>query len=388
MDRFANGTDRSLYSGYIISFLVHLGIICLLVLTLLPLGLDNDPLDLQVTVEEVGAELVILDVTLAQTEAEDEPMLIDVIGSQSEASFDIPSPFALMAVGENGTGKNTVTAGTSAGANGGRGQASFFGTQASGDRFVYVLDVSGSMNKGKGRRLRRAVSELLRSIDQLRDDQMFYVLLFASSTRQMFDEESLVPTMLPATKENKACIHEWISQIKATGGTHPQRALHVGLNLSPNAVFFLSDGKFNTPKAVDFFGGEALDAKTVVERSNPDNIPVHAIAFEEPSSRKNMNEISKMTGGDFRYVNSSGRASGKIAVARTRRDPFGTPLGKEGIDLLAEQKAAKWMGYADDMEAIDNKKMAKYYYTKILRDFPDTNVAQKVRRRQDESKVK
>jgi hypothetical protein len=240
MDRFVERADRSLYSGYLISFLVHLGIIGLLLLTLSPMGLHNDPLDLQATVEEVGAELVILDVTLAQTETEDEPMLLDVIGDQSEASFDITFPFAQLAVGENGTGKNHVTAGTSAGANGGRGQASFFGTQASGDRFVYVLDVSGSMNQGKGRRLRRAVAELLRSIDQLRDDQLFYVLLFASSTRQMFDDESLIPTMLPATKENKARIHDWITQVKATGGTHPQRALHVGLNLTPSSLLIFS----------------------------------------------------------------------------------------------------------------------------------------------------
>ena len=356
MDRFVERAGRSLYSGYLISFLVHLGIIGLLLLTLSPMGLHNDPLDLQATVEEVGAELVILDVTLAQTETEDEPMLLDVIGDQSEASFDITFPFAQLAVGENGTGKNHVTAGTSAGANGGRGQASFFGTQASGDRFVYVLDVSGSMNQGKGRRLRRAVAELLRSIDQLRDDQLFYVLLFASSTRQMFDDESLIPTMLPATKENKARIHDWITQVKATGGTHPQRALHVGLNLTPSAVFFLSDGKFNTPKPVGFFGGEALDAKTVVERTNPGNIPVHAIAFEDPSSRKNMNEISKMTGGDFRYVHRSGRTTGAKVASAGPHDPFTATSAR--IDPLAEQKASKWMGYADDMEAIDNKRMA------------------------------
>ena len=362
MDRFSR-TDRSLYSSYVISFVVHLGIILLLVLTLLPMGLRDDPLDLEATIEEVGAELVIMDVTVAQADTEDdEPLLLDVIGAQDEASFEVTHPFAQLSVGEKGTGKNHVTAGTTAGANGGQGQASFFGMQASGDRFVYVLDVSGSMNQGKGRRLRRAVNELLRSIDQLREDQMFYVLLFASSTRQMFDEGSLTPTMLPATKENKERIRDWISQIKATGATHPQRALHVGLNLSPSAVFFLSDGKFNKPKATDFFGGEALDAKTVVERSNPANIPVHSIAFEEPASRRNMNEISKMTGGEFRFVRRHGSTR---TITTTGTDPFATdPFAKGGDasvakakDPLAEEKAAKWMGYADDMEAIENKKM-------------------------------
>ncbi len=384
MDRFVNRAERSLYSGYIISFVVHLGIISVLVLTLLPLGLREDPLDLQVTVDEVGAELVILDVTLAQNEFEDEPMLLDVIGVQDEASFDVPHPLAQLAVGEHGTGKNIFTAGTSAGANGGRGQASFFGTQASGDRFVYVLDVSGSMNKGNGRRLRRAVSELLRSIDQLREDQMFYVLLFASSTRQMFDDRTLVPMMLPATEENKARVHEWLAQVQASGATHPERALHVGLNLSPSAVFFLSDGKFNRPLAADFFGGEALDAKTVIERSNPGNIPVHAIAFEDPSSRQNMNEISIMTGGEFRYIRSGDRATETKVARASVRDPF--DVGSAKMDSLAERKAAKWMGYADEMEAINNKQMAEFYYTKVIRDFPNTNAATEAGRRRHENR--
>jgi len=210
------------------------------------------------------------------------------------------------------------------------------------------------------------------------------VLLFASSTRQMFDDKSLVPTMLPATKENKDRIYEWIAQVSACGATHPERALHMGLNLSPSAVFFLSDGKFNKPAAADFFGGEAVDAKTVIERSNPDNIPVHTIAFEDPSSRKNMNEISTMTGGDFRFI-SSGDSTTKTAVSKTgASDPFASdPFGTTStIDPLAERKAAKWMGYADDMEAINNKQMAKFYYTKVMRDFPDTNAAEEARRRE------
>ncbi len=377
MDRLLDRADRCLYSGYGISFLVHLTIISGLLLTLLPMGLHRDPIDLEVTVDEPGAELVVLDVMLAQPEmtAEDEPLLLDVLGAQEEASLDVTFALTNLATGEKGTGKNHVTAGTATGNNGGQGQASFFGTQANGNRFVYVLDVSGSMNKGSGRRLRRAVNELLRSIEQLHEEQLFYVLLFASSTRQMFDEESLTPAMLPATEENKTRLREWLNSIKATGSTHPQRALHVGLKLSPSAVFFLSDGKFNKPKPAGFLGGEVVDAKTVVERSNPGKIPVHSIAFEDPASRRNMNEISKLTGGDYRFVTSGGRVTG-TGLAKAAAG------SKKEKESLAERKAAKWLGFADDMEAIKNERMAKYYYTKILKDFPDTKTAQEVLRRQ------
>jgi len=40
------------------------------------------------------------------------------------------------------------------------------------------------------------------------------------------------------------------------------------------------------------------------------------------------------------------------------------------------------------MEAINNKRMAEFYYTKVLRDFPETNAAREARRRKGESTVK
>jgi TolA-binding protein len=65
------------------------------------------------------------------------------------------------------------------------------------------------------------------------------------------------------------------------------------------------------------------------------------------------------------------------------RDPF-TATSTIKDDPLAELKASKWMGFADDMEAIDNERMAEYYYTKVLRDFPNTNAAKEARKRRAE----
>ena len=52
----------------------------------------------------------------------------------------------------------------------GSARGSFFGIEAGGHEFVYVLDVSGSM---QGRRFDRASEELLRSVEQLGPHQRF-----------------------------------------------------------------------------------------------------------------------------------------------------------------------------------------------------------------------
>ena len=54
---------------------------------------------------------------------------------------------------------------------------SFFGINASGQKFVYVIDKSGSM---KGRRYERATGELMASVERLNDSQYFYVMMFSS----------------------------------------------------------------------------------------------------------------------------------------------------------------------------------------------------------------
>jgi hypothetical protein len=61
----------------------------------------------------------------------------------------------------------------------------FFGTEARGDRFVFVVDNSSSM---KGGRLEMAVAELRRTIDALSPRQSFYVIFVSDQTYPMFIE--------------------------------------------------------------------------------------------------------------------------------------------------------------------------------------------------------
>ncbi len=55
------------------------------------------------------------------------------------------------------------------------------------------------------------------SIEQLDDDQSFYVILFCAETRRMFDDASPIPEMLPATRANKTRLGDWLAP-KRPGG--------------------------------------------------------------------------------------------------------------------------------------------------------------------------
>jgi hypothetical protein len=196
----------------------------------------------------------------------------------------------------------------------------FFGTHAYGDKFVYVLDVSGSMGAGNGRRMERARVELIRSINDLQPHHSFFVVVYNNHAFNMFDNLGQA-RLRPATRENKRKAARWISSVKPMGGTMPAGALKIAGDLLPDAVFFLSDGDFifGTERgvAMDRFMrgfvqarpgilqghpmGESRFPKSVLDEYAPE-IVVHTIAFESEASRKKMELIAESKGGQHRFI--------------------------------------------------------------------------------------
>ena len=193
------------------------------------------------------------------------------------------------------------TSGASEAASGSGPRGSFFGIKATGHDFVYVLDMSGSM---RGRRFTRASAELIRSVRGLRDDQMFYVLLFNGSTTQMFGHRRSLPEPVAASEENKQRLAGWLRDAYEGGSTDPRDALRVALRMDPSAVFMLSDGEFdeqkNRKRKTSFVRGNA-DTFSIVAAATR-STPIHAIAFENPSSCSNMERLAGMTGGEYRFA--------------------------------------------------------------------------------------
>ena len=116
----------------------------------------------------------------------------------------------------------------------------FFGTQAIGSRFVFIIDASDSMNEGF--RWHQAVRELEASIDKLSKDQKALVLLYNFQTFPMFNTPPDQLKLLPVTEEFKTRLSQWLGRQVPIGGTRPAFALEYSLTLDPDAIFLLSDG--------------------------------------------------------------------------------------------------------------------------------------------------
>ncbi len=176
--------------------------------------------------------------------------------------------------------------------------AKFYGINTEGNRFVYVIDASTSMNDDG--RWGRAVDELLESISQLKASQKFLVLTYSSSFRPMMDMPMNQIDLVRATRGNKRRLADWIRRLQPNGVTMPSGAMMVGLSLNVDAIFLLSDGllmdrtdsmlrQHNRPRLLRFGGGR----KT----------PVHTIAMDVAGDGADLlRVIAEENAGHFRVV--------------------------------------------------------------------------------------
>ena len=181
-------------------------------------------------------------------------------------------------------------------------KGSFFGAEAYGNEFVYVVDMSVSMGARSEygqTRFRIACRELLRSIKELTPSQKFCVFMFCYRTRVMFDAQ---PIMLAATNANKQRVAQWINGLGLGAGTDPRYGAMLALRLKPDAIFLLSDGEFNGREvnAHGIAGNPPIE--TLLDRHRKSKVPIHTIAFEDMVSRKRMRRLAHGTLGTHRFV--------------------------------------------------------------------------------------
>lgn len=187
----------------------------------------------------------------------------------------------------------------SAGAGTGDG-ASFFGLEAQGRRFAYIVDVSGSMNAftGDGEQTRWELtrSELLRSLNGLDEVAEFYVVLYSSNPIPLFGNADWVK----ASPSSKQLAGTGLFGISPAGGTKPLTAFSLVFSLKPepDAIYFMSDGLVES------------NVPTLVRQMNRrKEIPIHCILFGELSNENDaraaksmMSNIAKFSGGKFTHI--------------------------------------------------------------------------------------
>ncbi|MCE2652566.1 MAG: VWA domain-containing protein [Planctomycetaceae bacterium] len=214
---------------------------------------------------------------------------------QTMPSIDTPGGQATPGTGDlggvgtglGGAGSGSgIGIGDGAGGSGGGGTR-FFGVEARGSRFVYVVDVSGSM---QGEKLQALKVNLIESIQSVVESGSVVVIPFSSDARPLLGRERWTD----ASDRAKADFARAIQALGAEGGTNPIPALTIALGLRPrpDAIYFMTDGLFEE---------EVADVLERVNRGAA-KVPIHCISLVDRSSEHLMRRIAKSSGGSYNHV--------------------------------------------------------------------------------------
>lgn len=173
---------------------------------------------------------------------------------------------------------------------GGSVGAEFFGIEARGNRFAYVVDLSGSMD---GARLETLKRELLNSVEALPERAKFIVVTYNDSAAILGGRTS----WSPASSGAKRWLRVHAIDLGAIGGTHPATAFKLlrRLGTAPDAVFFMTDGDFDEANRLE-----------VLRIQRELGVPIHAVTLDSRTGESAMQEIARVSGGTYRHVSRSG----------------------------------------------------------------------------------
>ncbi len=172
---------------------------------------------------------------------------------------------------------------------GGGGAASFFGVEATGTRFAYIVDTSGSM---QGAKMGAMKVELLESIKTLLEHMQFFVSFFSNDAMPMGQRLKWTP----ASDTGKKWAADQAMQQQAYGGTNPLPAFQVAFDMTPrpDAIYFMTDGLFD----------EGVAAEVAKMNKRGRRVPIHCIAFDvqEKGVEQLMKRIAEDSGGRYTAV--------------------------------------------------------------------------------------
>ncbi len=216
----------------------------------------------------------------ADPEAKD-LMSADVGGDESSSFGDVSD------VGTVSGGGDIGSSGSGLGGGGGGSGAGFFGVEARGSRFAFIVDVSGSMAEGeKMPTLRR---ELISSIMEMRDGTSFVVVPFSSGSFPLGGKVQ----WRDSTPSSKKWAKGAIEILTPDGGTDPSASFQEVLVMRPrpDAIYFMTDGEF-----------DASVADLIKDMSKSVKTPIHCLCFVSAASEELMKKIAKESGGTYHFI--------------------------------------------------------------------------------------
>jgi len=183
-------------------------------------------------------------------------------------------------------------------------EAMFYGVKARGNRFVFIVDSSNSM---RGNKFVEAKQELIYAIRRLNKDQYFYVIFFdANAERMILDPNpdfpaEPAPLPAPATGANILKVERWIGTVQNELKTNPYDAVKFAMDLSPDAIFLLTDGQFTDKgKTVRYLARENFTTDDLGQRQV--KVVFHTIGFYSRDGEDVLKEIARKYQGTYQFV--------------------------------------------------------------------------------------
>jgi len=181
-------------------------------------------------------------------------------------------------------------------ANKSKSNASFFGARADGNRFVFVIDSSGSM---RGPRWEALCKELIRAIKSLSPDQDFFIVSFDAIAHPMFAAAPPRGKFLKPVDKNINRVQNWLLSIDHGRNTFPASAVGMALKLEPDAIFLLSDGEIKDSTLEDL---RVWNRKQDAEDNIKVIVPIHTVLLHSLMGYATLETIAQENGGTFTPV--------------------------------------------------------------------------------------
>ncbi|MDA1015447.1 MAG: VWA domain-containing protein [Planctomycetota bacterium] len=225
-------------------------------------------------------------VTAAQT-----PQVRTYQGTLAASSSDteLPSDLTEVVDGAKSAGASGV-GGTGQGEGEGQGDPNgFFGVPVVGQRIVYVVDCSRSMNHPHDSeaktRFRRLKLEITKSIRSMAPQMEFYIIFFNDQAHPMPAKH-----MQPALPRTQLRYLNWLTQVRAVGDTDPRQAMGMAVRMQPDVIYFLTDGSFDKSVQADLL------------KLRVANTTIHTFAFGERDGERTMKLIARNNNGRYHFI--------------------------------------------------------------------------------------
>ena len=161
-----------------------------------------------------------------------------------------------------------------------------------GNRYVFVIDCSGSMNRDQ--RMSLAKREITAALRDLDEEKEFFIFYYNTAAIAM------PGGLTKPTREALARIIPWVYARVASGNTDPRDALRGAFKLEPTTIWLLTDGVFLQKPGLE-------RVHDLIKRLNTDGeVRVNTIGFHRDRQKvdRSLKPIAATNDGTYRFVNS------------------------------------------------------------------------------------